>query len=282
MANNKFFILIFSFYCLPSFALTTKDFTLPEAIAQGLVQLQSSGEGGHSGKSLKLVIQNNQKKKLRLHIPAGLIFHSQDTSEQDLIVINSRAVEFEKAQKRTIRLYGMCTQASNSSPGTGSAFQMGSMASGNLGKLVSFIDEKRITEQSAQYAIWAITDTHSLANIDHPELLIFTAKLLGKIPPEYTLVHAPSRSRPGAPAFVPRPSVVKGTFRYQTDKDIKASFGLYNDEGALLHSFFDDQAQRKGHHQFKFHFEINNLPSGKYFARLMNGVEVVRELEVEF
>jgi len=78
------FLLSTLFVCT-SFFLQAKIILLTEAVEKGLVEITAEGEGGHTGKCLKLKIKNLHKKKLDIQIPAGLIFNSKDEGHQDLM-----------------------------------------------------------------------------------------------------------------------------------------------------------------------------------------------------
>lgn len=256
--------------------------TLREAMQQGLIEVEVSGAGGHTGESLRLKVGNRHVRALELRIPAGQYFPSEDSTLQDLMVIQSEAVVLTKGESRTLKLRGMCTQADHGSPGEGSLFRVGAPAGGQLGQLAAYLDRQRITDMSAQYAIWAVTNGESLGNITNEELRRFTAELLGKTPPPYAILRNDRPAAPRQPAFSQPPLAVQGVFTYQTDTDILASFGLYNEAGELIHAFFTDQPQRKGGHRFKFSFEIRNAPSGTYFARMRSGEQTIGELRVEW
>lgn len=273
-------LLSFSLLFLYNFSFS-KTIDIREAIKSGILRVVPEANGGHQERCIKLKLENLKKKKLEVFVPAGLIFHSVDSVVQDLIVIQERMLVLDKLQKRSFSLYAMCIQAGNASPSEGRLFETGPLADGNLLKVVEFVDKNNIRTSPAQYAIWAVTDNKRIENIRHPELAVFTAELLGKPAPKYFIHHA-NVNRPGERAFQDRPSIISGTFKYKSDRDRKVSFGLYDANGKLLHSAFEDQLQKKGGHKFKFRFEVRNVPKGKYFARLMWEGEILEQLEVEF
>ncbi len=278
MLRNISLAIIILFTTTQSFS---KTIDIRAAIKSGLIEVTPVGQGGHTDKCIRLSLKNLKKKKLEIFVPAGLIFNSIDTFKQDLIIIQDRMLVLEKFQKRSFSLYAMCIQASNASPSKESLFKTGPEAEGNLLKVVKFVDEKNIRTNAAQYAIWAVTDNKRIENINHRELAIFTAELLGKPIPKYIIQHA-TQSRPGQRAFQDRPAVISGTFNYKSSLERKVSFGLYDADGSLLHAGFEDQIQKKGEHKFKFRFEVRHIPKGKYYARLVSEGEVIEELEVEF
>lgn len=271
--------LIFLFFWW-SASLHGAPVSLSDALAKGMVTIQASGLGGHAGQTILLKIQN-QKGKLDLQIPAGWLFTAEDTTNQDLIVTQSQLLALEKGQTKNVRLEAYCARASRLSPSLGTAFSIGLAVSGPLAQLARFIDERGYRGGAVQSAVWAVTDDHPVNSIDNPELARFTAELLGKPLPAYTIQHAYA-SAPGRPAFRPAPAIAKGIFAYSTDRQRKVSFGLYDDSGKLLKSFFDNQDQRPGHHRFEFFFQINGLPPGKYYARLTSEGESLGSLELQW
>ncbi len=271
-------------FCLLLFPLTifSKVIDLNEAIQQNLVSIKVVGEGGHSGKSLKISFLNMGKKDLEIRVPAGQIFHSEDSTLQDLIIIKEKQLAIEGKQKRLGKFFGLCTQAGNGSPRPGSLFNLGVMATGTLLKVAQYISEKNLQEdRGAQSAIWAITDGHRLENIANMELANYVAEILGKTPPEYAVIHQ-NRSLPGQPAFQENPVSMEGIFKYELPKDQLVSFGLYDENDELIHTFRENTRQIKGYHKFKFFFEIRNLPKGKYSVKLTGKEGIIREMDVEF
>lgn len=277
---RKFSLLLLVFLPI-HLLLAGSTYDLAEALEKGFVKLEASGTGGHTNQSLSIRLTNLHKKKWELVIPAGFLFQSQDTSEQDLLVVRARTLKMEKGKNPKLRLHALCTQANNASPGLGSTFLAYQLASGPLLSLAQYLHKKRLSDAEAQDAVWAITDNHPISYIGNSDLAAFMAELLGKRLPGYTIEHQ-GRSRPGQPAFRDEPALVHGLLEYQTSTDCQASFGLYNAEGEQVVVGFENQTQRAGRHRFKFHFEILNLPKGKYYARMTSGDAVLGEMEVAF
>lgn len=261
----------------------SKAILLNDAVKQNLISIEVEGEGGYSEKSLKIRFLNLTKKNLEIKIPAGQIFHSQDSSLQDLIIVKGKVLALEKQQKRLSKFHGLCIQASNGSPRMGSIFNLGSLATGSLLKVAEFIFHNGLFEDdSAQSAIWAVTDGHRLEYINHPKLAEFTANLLGKELPKYTIIQHNQAVAPGQPAFQYAPAKIEGVFEYYLGRDERVNFGLYNSEGTLIRSFFEDKAQLKGYWKFTFDCEISRLPKGKYSVRLTNENTEIERMELEF
>ncbi|HFA48090.1 MAG TPA: hypothetical protein ENJ95_03620 [Bacteroidetes bacterium] len=258
---------------------------LNEAAQKGLVAFSVSGSGGHSGECIKVKLENTSRKKLEIRIPAGQIFEPGDSSLQNLMVTKEEIFLVEKGKTRIGRLYGLCVEATDGSPGEHSVFGLGKMAAGNLLKLAQHLSENNLHKNPyAQFAVWSVSDNERLEEIGDPKLTKFVADLLGKPMPEYHIKNRQPRDRllPGQPANYREAFAMNGLFYYTLENEKIVNFELYNEEGELLHAFFENRRQKRGYHKFRFEFEIRNLPKGKYFAKLTSGGEVIKELGVEF
>jgi len=262
--------------------LHAKNIELTEAVKKGYIEIYAESEGGHTGKCLKLKIKNFRKKKINIEITAGLIFNSNDSTQQDLMIIEDNILAIEGNKRRVIKIYAACIQAPNGIPTLGSGFNMSFLASGHLLKIARYLAEEKLYKNAAsQYAVWAITNEKRLENIDHAKLANYVADLLGKARPEYVVVHQ-TTSRPGEPAYREAPSIIKGRWQFKTGKDKIMTFGLYTLDGELKHAFFKNKKKTKGLHKFSFTFKVFNMPRGEYYVRLISGVEVIEEKKVQF
>ncbi|MGK0366661.1 MAG: hypothetical protein ACI85O_003736 [Saprospiraceae bacterium] len=275
-------IVLFSLLLFTSTFSQAKIISLTEAIGKGYVELSAEGEGGHTGKCLKLKIKNLQKKKLDIQIHAGLVFNSNDPGEQDLMITEERMLAIEGNENRIAKMYAACIQAPNGSPSLGSGFNISLLATGHLLQVAQYLaKEKLYKNAAAQYAVWAISNEKRIENIDHGELANYVADLLGKPRPEYVVVHR-TTSSPGEPAYREAPSIIKGRWQFKTEQDIFMTFGLYTLDGELKHAFFENIKKISGLHKFSFTFKVFNMPQGEYYIRLISGDEVVEEKKIQF
>lgn len=279
MRKSKILTCLFLIF---TFFLQAKNILLTEAIQKGYVEISAEGEGGHTGKCLKLKIKNLQKKKLNIQIPAGLVFNSNDPTQQDLMITEERMLALEGNKRRVAKMYAACIQAPNGSPTVGSGFNMSMLASGHLLQVAQYLaKEKLYKNEAAQYAVWAISNDKRIENIDDGKLANFVADLLGKPRPEYVVVHK-TTSQPGEPAYREAPSIIKGRWKFKTEEDKIMTFGLYTLDGELKHAFFENKKKVKGLHKFSFTFKVFNMPQGEYYIRLISGGVVIEEKKVRF
>jgi len=278
--SKRIFSISFIVFVL-SFSALSKTVDILVGIKKGWISVEVKGKGGYSEKSIILSVKNLRKRKIEIFVPAGLVFTSVDSTEQDLVVVQERLLAMGKQQRRKFSLRAMCTQAAHISPDVGSLFRIKGVADAHLKTLADYINQKRSFDDAAQYAIWAVTDDKRVENIGDSDLAVFTAQLLGKEIPRYHIVHD-QRGRIGRSAFVYNPSVIKGVFKYKIKKEETVSFGLYDESGLLLEGVFADKIQKKGGYKFRFRFEVSNIDPGKYYAKLIGVNGLIDELEVVF
>ncbi|MCB0519026.1 MAG: hypothetical protein H6577_00925 [Lewinellaceae bacterium] len=265
--------------------LNAQAIPLGEALKKGYLSFTATGNGGHTGESLKLKLVNKSKKQLTVLVAAGQVFEAGDSSLQNLMVAKEEMFMVEAGRTRTANLSGLCIEASDGSPGEGSGFSLGKMAEGNLLKMARYLSDNNLhTNPAAQFAVWAVSDAERLESIGDPALAKFTADMLGKPVPEYHIEYQQPQDRmlPGQPANWREAMALNGLFYYDLSHDTKVDFGLYNEQGELVHTLFKNRLQRRGSHKFRFNFEIRGLEKGKYFVRLTRDGQVLKELAAEF
>ena len=281
--------------CLAVAALAYFSFSLPmgpplnlqEAVEKGYITLETIGAGGYSGDCLKVKLKNLHRRDLEVVVPAGQVFEPGDSSLQNIMVAKEESILVEKGQQRTAKLYGFCVEAGDGSPGEGTPFRLGKMATGNLLAFAGFLSQERQYKNDyAQSAVWAVSDDERLEGGGDAALGNYLAELLGKPRPQYHVQYRqPDQGRilPGTPVrHLQKAFSLNGLFYYTLDRDRLVNFEIYNEDGERVHAFYENRQQKKGYHKFRFEFEISGLDPGKYFAKLTSGGETIEELGVEF
>jgi len=145
-----------------------KCVSVEEAARKGLVKLSIKSRGGFTGEVIEMNIQNNTNQKLDLNVEAGRRLDSKNNTEQDILVTRSQEFFVNGKQSKTLKVYGMCCQAHNSSPKVNSIYNVGKLADSNLVKLANFIDKnKYYKDGAAQDAVWSISNKNSSSGFIH-------------------------------------------------------------------------------------------------------------------
>ncbi len=290
---RKYLLLFFCFpLAFPAFSqnkskpVSTKPATydLADALSKKLVAIDIKGTGGHQGECLKIICRNLRGQVLHLRIPQGQLLEPVDSSQQTLVVADSRELVVTAKTPGEVLLSTFCTQAGDRSPTAGSPFALGALAPENLRALLQFIVEKgKSGDGEAQNAVWCVTNGNALGSISDPALVQFTAKLLNKTLPGYTIKYHTAAARPGDRAELGKALVVEGNYRYVLARDEKISLVLYDATGKLVKVLRKDEPMKAGEHRSSLRLEVYNLDPGRYFVRLEKpNQEMVKEIEVEF
>ena len=259
-------------------------FDISDALKQNLVAVAVTGTGGHSGPSLKITCRNLRSKFLRLRIPQGQFMEPSDSTFQTLVVAGEQTLAVGTKTPAEAVLSTFCAQAGDRSPVSGAAFAVGAMAPGQLCKLLKFMAEKgKIDSPVAQTAVWCLTNGEPLGSIDDPEIVKFTADLLGKTAPGYKIKRQAAEVVPGDRAASGKALVVEGNFQYTLAKDEKVVMNLLRADGTLIKQISKEETMKAGEHRSGLRLEVWNLPPGKYIVRMQTkDGRVIRDMEVEF
>ncbi|MEO6040025.1 MAG: T9SS type A sorting domain-containing protein [Saprospiraceae bacterium] len=283
---------VFLLLVLPAFAQSKSKpvaakpvtYDLADAIAKKLVALDIRGTGGHQGECLKVVCRNLRGQMLRLRIPQGQLLEPVDSSMQTLVVVEGRELMVTAKSPAEVLLSTFCTQAGDRSPTAGSPFALGALAAENLRALLQFIVEKgKAGDGDAQNAVWCITNQSPIGSIADPALANFTAKLLNKKLPGYTIKYHNTVTQPGERAGLGPALVVEGNYQFVLARDEKISLVLYDAAGKQVKVLRKDELMKAGEHRSSLRLQVYNLTPGRYFVRLEKpDKEMIKEIEVEF
>ena len=292
--QKLFLLALLLFVLTPGFSQKTKGkppktsspattLDLSEALNQKLVSVSAEGTGGHEGESIKLICRNLRGQLLRLRIPQGLLMDPADSSMQTLVVAQARTLSVSSKTPAEVRLKTFCTQAGDRSPATGTAFAIGAMAPDKLCQLLKYMSDNGKTDTpAAQSAVWAVTNNEPLAGIDDPDLIKFTASLVGKRVPGYRVQYE-TREVPGQRAELGKAMLVESSFQYTLAKDEVLSTLLLDTEGKLVKTLRDNEPAKAGEHRSGLRLQAWNLKRGNYTVRVQTkSGRVIQDIDVEF
>lgn len=256
---------------------------LSEALQGQLITLELESNGGYTGASMQFTCKNKINKPLRIRIPQGQLIAPQDSSLQTLVIAQEQLISVSAKVPFIGKLRTFCTEAGDLSPGLGDKFSVAAMAPDRLCKLLKMLTEKgKLEQESAQAAVWSVSNGRHLGGISDQEVKQFAAELLGKTPPpyhiKYKVTEAPRQLADNGKALV-----IESNFQYTLEKDDKLSLILYDSNNKQIKVLEKDAPAKAGEHRSGLKVEVWNLDSGKYYLRLKkkNG-GVVKEMEVEF
>lgn len=266
-------------FLVTSFLLSATNFTLPQALSSKDFSIQITGAGGHSGRSLQIIVKNLSDKKHTIRIENGHIFSPEDESEQDMIIAEDKEIFLASNEKITSKLIAYCVQMKDASPSLGTKFSYFKKAKGNLAKITAFISKRKIITGAEQDAIWCLSDNSDLYAIngngaEQQELLRQQVALLTN--QELTQKWKKSASN------VSGEGIIKDQLIYSTREDAVYTLTIEDEQGEEVICFFRDRPKKaQGKTTLNYTFRYSQIPNGKYLVKMVkNNTEIVYYKEV--
>ena len=256
---------------------------LSAALANRLITMELESVGGYTGASMQFTCKNLSNKPLRIHIPQGQLIAPTDSTLQTLVIAQEQLISISAKVPFLGKLRTFCTESGDLSPGIGDKFSIAAMAPDRLCKLLKMLADKgKLEQESAQAAVWSVSNGRHLGGISDPEVKEYAAQLLGKTPPPYHIQYKVTEA-PRQLADLGKALVIESNFQYTLEKDDKLSLILFDSNNKQIKVLEKDAPAKAGEHHSGLKVEVWNLDSGKYYLRLKkkNGA-VVKEMEVEF
>jgi hypothetical protein len=263
-------------------ATPVKPINLREAVKQKLVTVETKGKGGYLGNVLMVTVKNISGRRLDLHLEAGMKFHPDNKSEQDILVTGEQLFALEAGKSKILDVNGMCCISANSTPSKGMNFSMGQLADTGLVRMARYIDSKKMyNSDDAQDAVWVISDNIRTESIDFtkPENtgLVDLVTDIKDVPrPEYVIDYEKDPDRP----FTGNAASIRGTFTCKITGKQELVMGLYGSDGKQLEEREVSGPPMPGNYTFGYEFSVYNFPKGTYFARVKIGSKVMAEQKI--
>ncbi len=226
-----------------------------------------TGAGGHSGECVNVKLNNLRIDTMRVRIPAGWRFTSQDSTLQDLLVVEDEVLALAPRASRTVSCRAFCCEASMGGPGEGSTFLTGGMAAEPLQKLARFIAEGHFDDDAVQQAVWAVSDGHDLSGIDAGDaqatqaLRTFVSTLTGRPVPWYTTSYAPPVD---GRVFNPSPVHITGHVEFTQRHAGFLTIVVKDERGRTVYTLDEGRDLRQGMYRIQVEVTVQGWAKGRY------------------
>lgn len=275
---QKLFIVPFAFL---AFALiisaqnaptAEKEVKLTEAIKDGSIKADVISNGKHSGKSVKLSVTNTTNRTLKVIIPAGTAYIPGEDEEQTLIQLEEDFFVMEPKTTKNHLIAAFCTEASDKCPSNGGAFKISTSSNKNLNKVIEYMKGKKIDKKSFQDVVWAITDDHSVSNIQATtpqtqEFRKYLAELTGQKDTWYTSPqrHVITEER----RIVSQTVVVRGQVQFPSDGTSVIRQEVIDKDGEVKFALPPATPRKSQQVTMDFSVRVRGWEAGEYTLRIM-------------
>lgn len=246
-----------------------KKLTVQEALQQNLITLDVISNGGYSEKSVKLRLKNNSRSALSLLLPGGTIYEPENGDEQTLIQLEDKEILVNGNGSFNGSIDAFCTEASDRCPSENGNFTIGSTNNDKLKKLVTFLGENKMKSDNFQSAVWAITDDHSVSNIDPNEakskaLRKYLCEITGKKDNWYTSPQDVDVDPYGNFNF--ETVRINGEIGFDCNRGKKISEDICNAEGQVMFSSSSTFTPMTDHVRYNFNLSVKGWEKGDYYV----------------
>ncbi|MFN8322246.1 MAG: hypothetical protein U0T74_06260 [Chitinophagales bacterium] len=270
------------------------SYTLPQAIQKKLVTVQIKGakpdtsfhgaHASHYGPCMAMEIYTTGAEVLKLNLEYGYKLEPADTNLQTMMVTQSLIVKLPPKQRRTYRIYAMCTQAHDGGPSPEASFIMGKRTTGNLLGLAELINRKKYQNDAAQDAVWCLTDNYDVQTIFSEdtammyELRRFVAKAKGLLPEkiyeERSLdVYDPVRT-------ITTRTVYSGSLSYSCSKTSKVMIALFDEDNKMKRVYVNNETQREGTYTYNYQIGSDEMEQKKHYLRMFRDGKLEEEISI--
>lgn len=274
--------------CTNAIAAPPTQLSLSDAIKKNMITVTAEANGNsYMEHGLMLRIKNNGSLTFMLTMNEGVIFAPDSSTYQPLILAGGEKLFMTALKEDDITVQTFCANSNNLAPVKGLKYSFSRVAGDTLVKILGYIKTNRLYNDMGQSAVWVFTNGHELNSVYDgsndfvsKKLMDFIVANTGMKTPEY-FVQSAINETPGEPVYTPKPLKIFAKYEVELNKPSVLTLGIYNDNNEMVQPVFENRRFGKAGHRFKVDFESENVPPGKYYIRLKDEENILRETMVE-
>jgi hypothetical protein len=262
--------------------------TLKAAMEADLVRVSGSASGqSFMKKGLKLRIESRSKDQLELTIDPALVFKPDDTMSQDLMLAGHERTTIATGGSKELELQSYCAKSYAHAPAKGLSFTYRKQADSNTIRVLDYIRQHGILNETAQHAVWVMTNQHELSSVYDPaqdlasrKLIAFMAQVLHAELPAYYKQYTVNTT-PGRPVFEGKALKIYALFQWKADSPQYLKLAVYNEAGKQIDLMFENRLFKPGGYELMARFSSSSEPPGNYYIRLSSPAGILKETKVQ-
>jgi len=291
----KTYILTATFFFFSFVAKSAIKLTLTEAVNKKLVSVNMRGAeqdstfkgeySSHYGPCMALEVVSLSADDLNLALDYGYKLEPADTAVQTMMVTQSLLVNLAPKQKKNYRIYAMCTEASQSGPNPKMAFKLGHRTYGHLLEMVELLHRKKYQGNTAQDAVWCLTDNHDISSIYSMDTAMMfdlrrqVAKAKGMLMSKVYEMEKPRSSGTSAPTFRIT-TTYSGSFTYNVSRSCKILIALFDEENHMKKVYINNENQREGKYTYNYQISSDDTQNQKHYLRVFRDGKMEDEISI--
>lgn len=249
---------------------------LSNAISQGIIKATPISTGTYAESSVTLKLVNKVNRNITIHIPAGTLYHPENSDDQSLIQLEEQDVIVSAGGTIQLNIDAYCTESNDGVPDGGSTFQIGKTTDKDLLALIVQLKKTPTDKSAYQDAVWSITDGHELTYLPNQtesdqQLRTFIANTTGQENNWYNLT--PVRRIDADRRIIIEPTIISGMIEFACTPGKSIIEEVRKKDGTVMISNDTNFAPRRDHVTYEFKLKIRGWDKGEYYVLLKNSVK---------
>ncbi len=281
-------VLFLSLFFLLSMKLNkdVASITIKEAMSKKIINVDFISNGNYQGNSIIMKIKNNKSNALRIVIPSGSYFQSENEDEQDLVTPTDQFFTLAPGSNTSKIINGYCCQATNKCPKESKKFKLVDKEIPLMNQLSALIKNKKFDNSIIQDAIWSISDKKPLSNISSPvnssEIKKLREDLASITGLKNDWFDSPQQRTIDIYGNINRETVsIHGNLELIIPTDGQLHQEVQDSTGKVLMKSNQKFAVKKGKLTYYFNVKVNGWQKGNYSVKLFNNSKIIHEQSFE-
>lgn len=240
--------------------------SIEELIHKKKIDVLVNSLGGHNAYCVQFNLTNLTSDNIYVLLEPGRRLVSYKDKFQDILIVKEKKIKINPNSNKIIQGYGFCCQSNKASPEKNSEFNIGYMASENLIKLSNVINNNNFPPNAIQFAVWTISDNHSIGSIHYEdlnqilELRKAVAEILDIEVPWYSVTYENDTSM----LFSNRPETISGELDFYINSNRIITINIRNKNGRVINTLIENRPYLKGEYTFNLNLSVKYWNSDEY------------------
>ncbi len=234
---------------------------------------------------LILNARNISANPVQVIIENGQIFSPERYGFQPFVIVREEVLTLSPGESINKELYGMCMDSKLRAPRSATVYRVTAKADSALLALTQKIERESLFTTEAQYAVWALTSNHSLADVVGfdtalvSDLVGFLAETTGQeLPPAPTEDDYLRNYHHTAYRFK---RTMGGEFTARSHKVRSLSIAMFNADDVVVRELYNNPELQPGSHKLTFEFDATVYDEDHYFVKVIEDGTVIMNMKVE-
>ncbi len=293
--NRKLFFL-FAFVVCSGCIFAETPYKLEEAARKKLVSINLTGakadtayhaeSSSHYGPCIALELSNTSTAQLSLSLDYGYRLVPDDSSLQTMMVTKTLLVKLLPRQKKSYRVFAMCTEAHDGGPSSDSRFKLRNRASGNLFALAELINRKNYQSDAAQNAVWCLTDDYDLQTIFSTDTVMmynlrrFVAKAKGLAPGSIYNTGEDMETAMEPVKISSTRTTYSGSLSYSFSRSSKVLIALFDEDNHMKKVYVNNETQPIGEYTYSYQIGSDEMNDKRHYLRMFRDGRLEEEISI--